>query len=336
MKMRNVAALAATAVALVAVSAGAAGAVPVAPTAADDVLVKIPLNLKQSPETRALYGMTTIRIGNSAPIRVVVDTGSVGLRLLPTAWKSLPRDVFITERKMTWHVDGKRLRGRVGVGPFTISNVPGTEPITFMWMNNNSWAKAAAREGIQGVLGIGLSDQLLINPLTVLPGDLGRHWSLGFDPNRARTAGTGTLVLGAQNPASAIATIPLPFEGTSPDGRLYWDDQAADACWQFGTSDRICGATYFDSMAPFTLIKGEAFADLPTTKAGLLEPGTSVSMGAPGAAFYAWEFNAGLRFGDNVAKVSPRGSTLINTGSSLYSTFTVTYDAVRGVVALTD
>lgn len=328
-----IAALVAT-VAVTTTLVGSAAAAPLSPTA-DNVVVDIPLTLKQSPETRALYGMTTIRIGNSAPIRVTVDTGSVGLRLLPGAWKTTPKGVSISDRKISWVVDGQRLGGRVGTAPFSISNIHATTPINFMWMNENSWTKDAVRQGIQGVLGIGLSKQQLINPLTALPGDVSRHWSVAFHPNAARTGGTGNLVLGATTPSDALATIPLPTQGVSPNGHLYWNDQAANVCWKIADVAE-CGATYFDSMAPFMLIKGSAFAALPTTKLGLLEPGTSVQMGAPGAAFYVWNFNSGLRFGYNAAKVSGRGNTLVNTGSALYSAFTVTYDAVRGSVALSN
>ena len=319
---------------------GAASAAPVQPDAAspaaltDSVQVTVPVRLTPAPETRALYGMTTIKIGNSRPIRVVVDTGSVGLRLLPGAWKTTPSRVQMTNRRITWATDGQRLSGKVGIGNFTIAGMTGTTPIEFMFMNQSKWTKDAAAQGIQGVLGIGLSRQDLPNPLTTLSGDVSRHWSLHFNPNLKRNGGNGQLILGAPASPRAVATIPLRTQGTSPTGHLYWDDQAADACWKFGTLDDVCGSTYFDSVAPFMLAKGSAFASLPTAKAGLLEPGTEVHMAAPGAAFYVWNFDSGLRFGDNAVKVSTSGRTLINTGSALYSTFTVTYDAVAGTVSL--
>jgi hypothetical protein len=326
----------AAAIALVPMAASAAPA-PVAPaTPGEPVLVKVPLKLIKAPKTRGLYGMALITIGDSQPIRVAVDTGSVGLRLLPGAWKTTPAGVNITKKKISWVLDGQRLSGRVGTAPFAISGVHAKFPIDFMWMDSNSWTKSAVKSGIQGVLGIGLSDQQLVNPLTLLPGAVSAHWSLRFYPNKLRTGGTGELVLGALPSSQAIATIPLMSQGISATGGEYWNDKAAPVCWQLGDLDRTCAPTYFDSMAPFMFVKGGDFAGLPTSRIGLLDTGTPVSMGAPGAAFYLWNFDAGKIFGLNAVKVSPRGPNLINAGSAMYSAFTVTYDAERGSVTFTE
>lgn len=317
--------------ALVAVpSAGASSA------ASSEVTVQVPVRLVQAPITNALYGMTTIRIGNSAPIRVTVDTGSVGLRLLPGAWKTVPAGVRMTDRRITWVADGERLQGRVGAGTFGISGLRGEYPITFMFMDKSRWTEQAADQGIQGVLGIGLSRQDLPNPITTLPSNVGRQWTVRFHPNAARTGGSGALVLGADVPAESFTTFPLTTQGVNANGVPLWDDQAADACWKIGAIPEICGATYFDSMAPFMLIKGTAFKRLRTNSQGFLVSGTDISMAAPNTGFYAWNFTSGQRFGLNRAKVSTSGDTLINTSSALYSAFTVAYDVREGVVTLSE
>ena len=203
-------------------------------------------------------------------------------------------------------------------------------------MKSNSWTKSAVKAGIQGILGIGLSDQQLVNPLTLLPGAVSAHWSLRFNPNVARTGGTGILTLGALPSSESVMTIPLKSQGISATGGEYWNDKAAPVCWQFGDLDRTCAPTYFDSMAPFMMVKGADFAGLPLGAAGILASGTEVGMGAPGAAFYAWDFEAGKIFGYNVVKVSPKGPNLINAGSAMYSAFTVTYDTERGTVTFVE
>ncbi|MFM8597536.1 MAG: hypothetical protein ACKOJC_08405 [Actinomycetota bacterium] len=307
-----------------------------APTVAAPVTVDVPVRLVQAPITKALYGMTTVRIGNSKPIRVTVDTGSVGLRLLPGAWKTVPSGVTMTDRRITWAADGERLQGRIGSGLFGISGLRGDYPISFMFMDKSSWTEQAAAQGIQGVLGIGLSRQDLPNPLTTLPGNVGRQWTVRFTPNTARTGGTGALVLGADVPAQSFTTFDLRTQGQDPQGVPLWDDQAADACWVIGALSEICGDTYFDSMAPFMLIKGSDFAPLRTTTGGFLASGISISMGAPHTSFYAWNFTSGQRFGLNRAKVSATGRTLINTSSAIYSAFTVAYDVTEGVITLSD
>ena len=318
------------ATALVAAPAGAT------PAASSSVTVDVPVRLVQAPITKALYGMTTIRIGDSAPIRVTVDTGSVGLRLLPGAWKTVPAGVQLTNRRITWAADGERLQGRVGSGVFSISGLRGAYPVDFMFMNQSAWTEKAAAQGIQGVMGIGLSRQDLQNPLTSLTGNVGREWTLRFSPNATRTGGTGSLALGADVPAGSFSTFNLRTQGENARGVPLWNDQKASACWTIGSLDEICGATYFDSMAPFMLVKGSAFSSLTTTTGGFLPSGVGISMAAPGAGFYAWNFASGQRFGLNRVKVSPSGGTLINTSSALYSAFTVAYDVDLGVVTLSD
>ncbi len=318
---------------------GALIAVPSAgasPAASSEVTVQVPVRLVQAPITNALYGMTTIRIGNSAPIRVTVDTGSVGLRLLPGAWKTVPAGVTMSNRRITWVADGERLQGRVGTGVFSISGLRGEYPIEFMFMNTSKWTEQAGDEGIQGVLGIGMSRQNLPNPLTTLPGNVGRQWTVHFSPNRAGTGGTGALVLGAEVPAHTLATFNPRTQGLDAQGVPLWDDQAAQGCWKIGRIPEVCGATYFDSMAPFMLVKGDDFAKLRTGNGGFLVSGTSVAMSAPNSSFYAWRFDSGQRFGVNRVKVSGSGRTLVNTSSALYSAFTVAYDVQEGVVTLTE
>lgn len=300
------------------------------------ITVTVPVRLVQAPTTNALYGMTTIRIGDSAPIRVTVDTGSVGLRLLPGAWKTVPTGVRVSDRRITWVADGKRLQGKVGSGVFAISGLRGEYPISFMFMNESSWTQKAAAQGIQGVLGIGMSRQDLPNPLTTLPGNVGRQWTVRFNPNPARTGGNGSLVLGAEVPATSFTTFTPRTQGQDAQGVPLWNDQAATGCWKIGRLSEVCGPTYFDSMAPFMLVKGEDFARLRTGNAGFLTSGISVAMSAPHSSFYAWNFTSGQRFGVNRVKVSPSGNTLVNTSSALYSAFTVAYDVQEGVIALSE
>lgn len=307
-----------------------------APAASAPVTVNVPLRLVQAPITNAIYGMTTIRLGDSAPIRVTVDTGSVGLRLLPGAWKTVPAGVTMTNRRITWAADGERLQGRIGSGVFGISGLRGEYPISFMFMDSSSWTKQAAAQGIQGVLGIGMSRQDLPNPLTTLPGNVGRQWTVHFSPNAANTGGTGSLVLGANVPADSFTTFNPRTQGQNAQGVPLWDDQAAEGCWKIGKVPEVCGATYFDSMAPFMLVKGDDFARLRTGNGGFLVSGTSVAMSAPTSSFYVWNFTSGQRFGVNKVKVSGQGKTLVNTSSALYSAFTVAYDVQEGVVTLSE
>ena len=59
-------------------SSSAAVAVP--------VTVNVPIRTIDTPGTSGQGGIVEIRVGKSAPFAVMLDTGSVGLRVFPGAW----------------------------------------------------------------------------------------------------------------------------------------------------------------------------------------------------------------------------------------------------------
>ncbi|MCH9737626.1 MAG: hypothetical protein K0U42_02580, partial [Actinomycetia bacterium] len=50
------------------------------------VKVKVPIRTVNTPGTNGQNGIVQIRVGNSAPFSVMVDTGIVGLVVFPGAW----------------------------------------------------------------------------------------------------------------------------------------------------------------------------------------------------------------------------------------------------------
>ncbi len=211
-----------------------------------------------------------------------------------------------------------------------------TRSVGFQYVDTDSaYIGQWARLGVYGILGIGTGRYDLSNPLATLPGSVGQHWSIRFggDPATGRPGG-GSLVLGAQVPASATATFPLPPLGPDSNGALLWDDHKAAGCWDVGLGPVQCVDTWFDSGFDVMRVAGSAFARVPRTPTSTVRPGTAISMAASGSTFTAWRFRAGPTRSLDFVRVVPRGRAHINTGNALYFQYTVTYDVERGLVSL--
>ncbi len=305
----------ATAVSLLAVGPTARADV-VAATSSPSV-VRVPIVTMSAPDSRGANGIVEIRLGREAPIRVMLDTGSVGLRVFPGGWDGAVADGMASAE-------------------FAIGGVRSSGPVTFQYVSTtNGYFQQWAARGVVGILGIGMGRSPVPNPLTLLPGDLGRRWSVHFARSDADGSRTGRLLLGAAVPADADATFRVPPEGTSSTGAPAWDDHRAQACWSFD-GRRVCADTWFDSGFHPSRFAGQDFSVVPTSSAsGRVTPGVVVRMGAVGAAFTTWGFVAGRQPSRNLAVVmSTKGPARVNTGNAVFFDHTITYDLRQGLVAV--
>jgi hypothetical protein len=301
------------------------------------VTVKVPMRTIASPGTsKGMNGILEIRVGASQPFAVMLDTGSVGLRVFPGAWSGRPSGVAVSTTGLDLPSGGQQLGGLLAKAPITIGGVTTTRSVGFQYVNTDSpyiaqWAKA----GVYGILGVGTGQYVLSNPLSALPGNVGQHWSIRFNGEpRTKRPGTGALVLGAQIPEDATAVFTLPALGPDLDGALLWDDHKASGCWSFGPSGQQCIDTWFDSGFEVMRVTGSAFRNVPRTPAGAVRSGTPVSLAAAGSAFTAWRFPAGQTQSLDFVRMVPRGQGSINTGNAVFFQFTVTYDVELGRVGL--
>lgn len=279
--------------------------------------VTIPIRMTDAPLSDGMNGLVRIRLGTAPPFWVMLDTGSVGLRVFPGGWS------------------GKTQNG-IASAPFSIGGVKATEDVTFQVVTTTSRYISAWRlQGVFGILGIGTGRSPVTNPLASLPRELGKRWSVHFARTPGNSQREGSLVLGALVPANAQATFQLTTQGTAANGARLWADHKAQACWSIGRTPSQCVDTWFDSGFHLTRVKGSAFADVPATKAGLVRSGTPVQMSAPGAAFTVWRFRAGQKLSRNAVEIfSNKGRSSINTGNAPFFEYTVTYDINRGLIAL--
>ena len=307
--------------------------------AGDRLPVSVPVRTIDTPDRSGQNGIVRIRVGSS-DLSVMLDTGSVGLRL----WNGKPAGAVKTSVTAPAAVGGAPLPGQYAKAAIAIGGVRTAVAVPFQLIDtDSSYIKQWKSKGIAGILGIGVGRGALPNPLALLPGSLGTRWSVHFARDRSSSSSSdadrsGALVLGAVAPGSAIMNFQLSPQGKSSAGVLLWDDHSAAGCWTFGFGSRAeqCVPTWFDSGFTVMRIKGKSFSSLPQTASHLLLPGTSVSLAAGSSAFVAHRFVAGHVGSRNLARVLDSGRSVINTGNSFYFDYTVSYDVALGKLALSN
>lgn len=325
-------------VAVIAVPLGAAAhaddTVVLTQAAGEPVAVTVPVRTIDTPGRSGQSGIVEITVGRSAPMAVMLDTGSVGLRL----WGGRPVGATVTTQRISTVIDGSRVPGLLGRAPMTLSGVTTTLDVPFQLIStDSSYIRQWKSQGIVGILGIGVGSGDLTNPLVALPGSLGLRWSVHFARNAADNGGRrGALVLGAEAPTDATMSFALPYIGLSVNDARLWDDHAADGCWKFGNTPLQCVPTWFDSGFTVMRVKGRQFSRVPQSATGLVKAGTPVRLSAGSSAFFGHRFVAGDTGSRNLVRVIPRGRATINTGNSIYFEFTVSYDVVTGSLHLSD
>ena len=276
--------------------------------------VRVPITTIPSSLNDGLNGTVLIRVGKSQPFRVMLDTGSVGLRLFTKA-------------------------PQVGLGKakITIGNTETTQAIRYQRITStNPWIDGWQEQNVLGILGIGLKESAIPNPLRFLPGKQGLVWSVKFS-----RAGVGSLILGDSIPTDSLMHFPLPVDGNQPVGnpRNMWNDHAAPGCWTFKAPSRKisvehCVNTWFDSGFPVTRIKGAQFKYLKLSPTKSLVMGTEVRLAAPGSAFAPATFRSGDEGSRNTTRVADSGRAVINTGNSYFFKYRFYYSVPTGDVYL--
>jgi hypothetical protein len=279
--------------------------------------VVVPITTINASVQGGLNGAVEIRLGDSDPFLVMLDTGSVGLRLFPSAPKRGVGDTPGTGRAV------------IGIGRTQTTQTVAVEYLS----SSNSWIAGWERQGVLGILGIGLKESAIPNPLRFLPQAQGQSWSVKFE-----RSGRGALVLGAASPADAIMHFSLPPDGA---GNRYWNDHAATGCWTFTAPRNLpvegvrhCVDTWFDSGFPIMRIKGRQFDRLALTPDQSLRPGTEVRVAPSGNAFAPVVMRAGNQGSRNTTRVVASGRALINTGNAMFFDYRFTYNAATGDIYL--
>jgi hypothetical protein len=285
-----------------------------------------------------------VRVGDSKPVPVLLDTGSSGLHIFDTAVNTgTGSGVTLTsDRSDITYSGGHRFTGVVASAIVTIGSYATKTPVGFAYVKQAFCIPTKPRcpasggipgfeqSGTFGILGIGTqsSGGGITSPILGMPGFLGETWSLHL------AGRSGTLTLGAQLPAAQSATnIQMRRIGTSPDGAL-WADSSLPLCLRVGESNE-CVRGLFDSGTYTMQISGPALDHAPTiTGTDHVVDGTPVAVTLSGAKKPFWTFRAGTTKSADLVTVKTGRGRFVNTGVQAFYDFTITYDDTTGQIRL--
>ena len=244
-------------------------------------------------------GLPTIdvQLGNDRPVRLLLDTASVGIRVLHDDVAIGTKSSIVvgtTSDNVTFtdgvHLTGVVARTSVKLGSVEIPNVP-FQYVTSISCTTSGGCPAFTGSGpeqIDGIFGTSISppqrSDPLINPLMELPSAYQGRWRINYGAS-LQGASTGALILGAPIPNHAAAVIKLRPSGRQrATGLRYWNDLPY-LCWSFSSSTRYCGPSRFDSGSdemyvqsnPLPTILGVTSTLLPTQ----VRSGIEVSLFTP-------------------------------------------------------
>ena len=294
----------------------------------------------------------TVRVGNDGPIHVVLDTGSVGLRvfsnLVPTG---INKGIHITgPQDSIEYVDGTQFSGPVAQALVHIGKLTTTTTVPFQLVQSvtcdptipdcpaSGGASQFEADGVDGIMGIGLTGPYqgdpTTNPLLSLPAPYRNSWSIAMQGGGRTLPAPGTLILGAHNPTAPAADFALQQEGASVHGLPTWNDQF-NLCWNVGGISS-CELSVFDSGSDLTVLGGTQFASVPTNdpgQIGTLTTGTAVQASQEVDSNPLWSFTSGGGAMQTVI-VEPDGMNWVNSGVQAFYSFTVTYNEASGTILL--
>lgn len=297
--------------------------------------IVVPIAARALPNGAMRYSVP-VSVGGGPPVEAMLDTGSVGLRLLPgvveaSRYRPLGRSMRarfgsgvelsgpLARADLT--IGGFRARGAVVQVAESAACLPGRETC------------AAARPGPDGyrisgvfaaILGIGLRPNPADNPLE-LDGD--KAWIVILP--RPGEPGPGELILNPTAADRAGFTLFRLAPGNA-GGRGGWLDNALAGCLSWTGDSPVCGPTFLDTGTPNLSLVAEGRQ--VTWRPGLPAQLRFGQAGGPAVDF---------RFGETPAarmRLSPPEAghprAGLNTGVLPYYSFAVLYDAKAGVIGL--
>jgi hypothetical protein len=281
--------------------------------------------------------LAKVRIGRDKPVRLIVDTGSTGLRVLASA---LPTGRGTGVRRGSRIQRSRADSGQTFAGPVDhatvkIGGVGTTSPVPLQVVTKHRCPDGRCpvipHAHAQGILGIGLPippHGLPTNPLLSLPAPYDQTWSVAL--HQAAGTATGSLVLGATMPSAAV-TIGLSRD--TAHGWSGWNDRPRLCMALVGQT--LCGSTVLDSGSSiFTLnVPHHGFPKQASPVRSNVHIGLVASPPETTSRRQVWSFTTGDTLGVNRLYVS-RLHAESDWGVPLFYARTITYDATRGQITI--
>jgi hypothetical protein len=285
-----------------------------------------------------------VRVGNSNPVPVLLDTGSSGLHIFNTAVNTGTRSgvTLTSQRSNITYSGGHRFTGVVANAVVTIGSYATKMPVSFAYVEQASCIASKPtcpasggipgfeQSGAYGILGIGTqsSGGGIVSPILGMPGSLGKKWSLHL------AGASGTLRLGARLPAARSATTIQMRQIGSSAGSALWADSSLPLCLSVGQVN-ACVPGLFDSGTYTMQISGSVLGRAPTIRGtDHVVPGTPVSVTLSGASTPFWTFTAGTTKSADLVTVKTGQGPFVNTGVQVFYDYTITYNDTSGRIRL--
>lgn len=302
-----------------------------------------------------MRAVVEISIGRGRPARVVLDTGSAGLRVLPRA---LGDNATSTAEMDVAGFPAGLVRSAVVETSFSIGGVS-TGPIragviqdsvcrrSDGWHCDDDAVLRALLSGTDGILGIAPANTdvpaaPLFSPLLQLPQPFGVAYAIQFAPGR-----DSYLTLGSAGRVQGSVAIPLrPTDPPRyPNGAKSYRREV-DLCWRIDGGAK-CGATSIDIGAPRSTISHAQFPDVPVvehqraeggTAEKILRPGTGVEIRDSRSSLPIWSIVAGvIESSDRVLVDGPLADNFIGeTGIPIFYSHVIGFDADAGEIIISD
>ncbi len=316
------------------------------------VPVSVPMPVTQTSSGGSMRFSVTLQIGG-APLDVLLDTGSSGLRILQGAVPDASFSSTTTTPLTYSYHSGLELTGVLAFASVGLGTLTTAAPIPVMLVTQIGCSASEPNCGAAGetpqnatvfgpfkaIFGVGMrnGNSKVGNPIVQLAGHpsfLVQAPSYGGD--------AGTLVL-APSPSqlAGIETATLPaLSGGSPlaDGTPAWDDRfGLPACLDdTTTSTDYCVPAELDTGNPPVYIEWPAYTGTSTTT---LAAGTAIEVtlgpAASPLAQYSFTVASPPKPGIDEVEVEPAtGSGFMNLGTGVFFRFDVFFDQEHGVIGL--
>jgi hypothetical protein len=191
-------------------------------------------------------------------------------------------------------------------------------------------------DGVQGIIGIGLSDgpspaSPTFSPLLQMAAPYDQGFTIELP---ASGSGQGSLVVGPVDAPSGAVAVPLvaSTSPTYPNGATAWAKDV-QLCWKVGSATG-CGATDLDIGSTDAMLTPSAIPGLPTGSSGEVTPGNQVTVAPSQGGTALWSFTTGSTPSDDLAAASTDlgSTTMFNTGIAFFFANGVGYDNAHGTL----
>jgi Protein of unknown function (DUF3443) len=279
-----------------------------------------------------------VALGSEHPVKVLLDTGSVGLRIYSSALPLHTGDgISVTHRHDSVRFgDGTRFSGSVAMAKVRIDGLSTVKAIPFQRVTSHTCTAGPECQGYRadnvfGVMGIGLVDHgppmEEVNPLAALPGTYGHSWRIRVGSPITATS-SGVLELGAPIPDSG--TI-FALEASAHGG---WNDML-NVCWSVGNKVRVQLPTLFDTGSWVARLRSKSLSPVLAPKLTPQYAPDSLEMRLSKCPstnpFLTFSANQDL----NPVVLYPSGAPLAVVGAPVFYSLEFTYDVQKGEIAVT-